>query len=103
MLENAINSNFEIVKFRLFDTQINGGLVECCDTLVNGVPFSDVNNAHKIIAGLDIIKTISRFHNRTAPIFIDNRESINDLCKIDAQVISLVVTTDPKLRIGVMM
>lgn len=103
MLENAINSNFEIVKFRLFDTQINGGLVECCDTLVNGVPYSDVNNAHKIIAGLDIIKTLSRFYNTTAPIFIDNRESINDLCKIDAQVISLVVTTDPKLRIGVMM
>lgn len=103
LLENAINSNFEIVKFRLFDTQINGGLIECCDTLVNGVPYSDVNNAHKIIAGLDIIKTLSRFYNMTAPIFIDNRESINDLCKINAQIISLVVTTDPKLRIGVMM
>lgn len=103
LLENAINSNFEIVKFRLFDTQINGGLIECCDTLVNGVPYSDVNNAHKIIAGLDIIKTLSRFYNTTAPIFIDNRESINDLCKINAQIISLVVTTDPKLRIGVMM
>lgn len=103
LLENAINSNFEIVKFRLFDTQINGGLIECCDTLVNGVPYSDVNNAHKIIAGLDIIKTLSRFYNTTAPIFIDNRESINDLCKINAQIISLVVTMDPKLRIGVMM
>ena len=58
LLENAINSNFEIVNFRLFKTQINGGLEECCDTLVNGVPYSDVNNAHKIIAGLDIIKTM---------------------------------------------
>ncbi|MBR3697561.1 MAG: AAA family ATPase [Clostridia bacterium] len=101
LLENAINSNFEIVKFRLFKTQINGGLEECCDTLVNGVPYSDVNNAHKIIAGLDIIKTLSKFHNRTAPIFIDNRESINTLCVIDAQIISLVVTEDPKLRIEV--
>lgn len=55
LLENAINSKFELVKFRLFDTQINGGLVECCDTLVNGVPYSDVNNAHKILAGVDII------------------------------------------------
>ncbi len=101
LLENAINSNFEIVKFRLFKTQINGGLEECCDTLVNGVPYSDVNNAHKIIAGLDIIKTLSRFHNRIAPIFIDNRESINNLCKIDAQIISLIVTEDSKLRIEV--
>lgn len=101
LLENAINSNFEIVKFRLFKTQINGGLEECCDTLVNGVPYSDVNNAHKIIAGLDIINTLSRFHNRIAPIFIDNRESINNLCKIDAQIISLIVTEDSKLRIEV--
>ena len=102
LLENAINSNFEIVNFRLFKTQINGGLEECCDTLVNGVPYSDVNNAHKIIAGLDIIKTLSKFYNNSAPIFIDNRESINTLCTIDAQIISLVVTTDSKLRIEVL-
>lgn len=100
-MENAINSNFEIVNFRLFKTQINGGLEECCDTLVNGVPYSDVNNAHKIIAGLDIIKTLTKFHNKTAPIFIDNRESINDLCPIDTQVISLVVTDDAMLRMEV--
>lgn len=101
LLESAINSNFEIVNFRLFKTQINGGLEECCDTLVNGVPYSDVNNAHKIIAGLDIIKTLSRFYNNSAPIFIDNRESINTLCTINAQIISLIVTEDTKLRIEV--
>ena len=101
LLESAINSKFEVVKFKLFDTQINGGLVECCDTLVNGVPFADVNNAHKILAGLDIIKTLSKFYNITAPIFIDNRESINNLCNVDAQIINLIVTNDPKLRIEV--
>lgn len=101
LLENAINSNFEIVRFRLFDAQINGGLVECCDTLVNGVPYADVNNAHKILAGLDIIKTLSRFYNTSAPIFIDNRESINSLHTISAQIISLIVTTDSQLRIEV--
>ena len=101
LLESAINSNFEIVNFRLFKTQINGGLEECCDTLVNGVPYSDVNNAHKIIAGLDIIKTLSKFYNNSAPIFIDNRESINTLCTINAQIISLIVTEDIKLRIEV--
>lgn len=101
LLENAINSKFEIVKFRLFDTQINGGLVECCDTLVNGVPYADVNNAHKILAGLDIINTLIKFYNTSAPIFIDNRESINEIYKIDTQIISLIVTTDSKLRIEV--
>lgn len=98
LLENAINSKFEVVKFRLFDVQINGGLVECCDTLVNGVPYSDVNNAHKILAGLDIISTLIKFYNTSAPIFIDNRESINEIYNIDTQIISLIVTTDSKLR-----
>ena len=101
LLENAINSKFELVKFRLFDTQINGGLVECCDTLVNGVPYADVNNAHKILAGLDIINTLIKFYNTSAPIFIDNRESINEIYNIDTQIISLIVTMDPKLRIEV--
>ena len=101
LLENAINSKFELVKFRLFDTQINGGLVECCDTLVNGVPYADVNNAHKILAGLDIINTLIKFYGTSAPIFIDNRESINEIYNIDTQIISLIVTMDPKLRIEV--
>lgn len=102
LLEDLINSKFKVVKFRLFKMQINGGLDECCDTLVNGVPYSDVNNAHKILAGLDIIETLSKFYNTTAPIFIDNRESINELYEIDSQLISLVVTEDPQLRIEVM-
>lgn len=103
IIEETINDKFELVKFRLFDTQINGGLVECCDTLVNGVPYADVNNAHKILAGLDIINTLSKFYkNTTAPIFIDNRESINNLCQMNTQIISLVVTEDPELRIEVL-
>ena len=76
-------------------------MLECCDTLVNGVPYADVNNAHKILAGLDIINTLIKFYNTSAPIFIDNRESINEIYKIDTQIISLIVTTDSKLRIEV--
>lgn len=101
LIEKTINDNFELIKFRLFKKQKNGGLNECCEAMINGVPYSDVNNAHKIIAGLDIINTLSKVYNKTAPIFIDNRESINSLCKTNAQIISLIVTEDPKLRIEV--
>jgi len=100
-VEETVNNKFEIVKFRMFEPQKNGGLKETCEATVNGVPFSDVNNAHKILAGLDIIKTLSRFYNTSAPIFIDNRESINSLHTISAQIISLIVTTDSQLRIEV--
>jgi len=101
MNESAINSKFELVKFKLLSERNNGKIEQVCEATVNGVPYSDLNNAHKILAGLDIIKTLIKFHNTSAPIFIDNRESINQLCDINAQVISLVVTEDKELRIEV--
>ena len=101
-LENSINDKFKLAKFRLFDIQKNGAMRECCDALVNGVPYDDVNNAHRVLAGLDIINTFSKFYNVITPIFIDNRESINsinNILEMNTQVISLIVTLDKNLRI----
>ena len=61
-ISNAINDKFQIVSFRLFEDQINGGLKETCECTVNGVPFSSLNNGHRVIAGLDIMK-IQRYTN----------------------------------------
>lgn len=55
----------------------------------------------KINAGLDIINAICRSVGITAPIFIDNRESVNDLIPTMSQVINLVVSKDKSLMIRV--
>ena len=100
-LESKINEKFKFVKFRMFETQINGGESECCDALIDGVPFSDVNTASKINAGLDIINTLCSHYQVTAPIFIDNRESIIDVIEIQSQLINLIVSSaDSKLRVA---
>jgi len=100
-LEAKINEKFKFVNFRMFETQINGGESECCDALIDGVPFSDANNASKINAGLDIINTLCEFYKVTAPIFIDNRESIINVIDIESQLINLIVSeNDSKLRVG---
>lgn len=100
-LESRINEKFKFVKFRMFETQINGGETECCDALIDGVPFSDANTASKINAGLDIINTLCEFYNVTAPIFIDNRESIVNVIDIQSQIINLIVSeADKKLRVA---
>lgn len=99
-LVQRINGRFKYVTFKMFDTQINGGEVECCDTLVNGVPFQDANNAAKINAGLDIINTLCEHYGVYAPIFIDNRESVNNLIDCNSQVVNLIVSTDKKLRVA---
>ena len=100
-IEDKINQKFSYVKFKLFDTQINGGQVETCEALINGVPFSDANTASKINAGVDIINTLCEFYKVSAPIFIDNRESVVDLIESGSQIINLIVSAhDKKLRVA---
>lgn len=92
MLENKINSTFEKARFKLFETQINGGIKETCQTLYEGVPYdSGLNSGAKMMVGLDIIKVLQKKFDITAPIFIDNRESVVSLPEMDSQIISLIV------------
>jgi len=101
LLENKLNSKFNLVKFKLFDLQVNGGINETFITTVDGVPFEDLNNAMKINAGLDIINTLTDYYNFKAPIFIDNRESVNKIIDVKSQVINLIVSKDKKLKMEV--
>ncbi|HPL55816.1 MAG TPA: DUF2813 domain-containing protein [Bacilli bacterium] len=99
LLEDKVNSQFEFVKFKLFETQINGGIKEICEATVNGVPYSDLNHAMQVNAGLDIIQALHKVYNVKAPVFIDNAESITQIKPIDTQIIRLVVSeADKKLR-----
>lgn len=98
-VERKINGMFKLVSFKMFDKQINGGEVETCEAMVCGVPYSSLNHAMKINAGLDIINAICKFEGITAPIFTDNAESINELLPTQSQIIRLVVSEDDKLTI----
>lgn len=99
LVTKKTNDLFKYVSFKMFEEQINGGINETCEALVNGVPFSALNNAAKINAGLDIINALSIYYGVSAPIFIDNRESINKLIPCPSQIVNLIVSADPKLRI----
>lgn len=90
-VERRINSLFSYVRFKMFETQINGGEVETCECMVNGVPYSDVNNAARINAGIDIINAFIAHNQISAPIWVDNKESVNVILETRAQKIFLVV------------
>lgn len=96
MLESRINGRFQIVRFKMFEEQINGGQVEACTTLINGVPYSDANTAAKIQAGLDIINTLSRHYDTYGPVWVDNRESVVRLPETSSQLINLIVSEEHK-------
>lgn len=100
MLTEKINKHFELCNFKLFEEQINGGLNEVCEITVDGVSFSDLNNAMKINAGLDVINTVCNYANSYAPIFIDNCEAVNQTLQTNSQQIRLYVTdSDEYLRV----
>ena len=102
-IDQKVNGMFRLVRWKLFEEQVNGGVRDCCVATVNGVPYSDLNSGAKINAGLDVIRTMSAAKRVTVPLFIDNAESVTRLEGVDTQVIRLVVSEeDKKLRVEVL-
>jgi DNA repair exonuclease SbcCD ATPase subunit len=100
-VSESINSHFKTVNFKLFEMQLNGGMKDCCECTVNGVPYSTLNSGHRIVAGLDIIRSLSELYGVSVPIFVDNAESLNDfnVPDMDMQLILLTVTEDKQLKV----
>lgn len=93
-VERRVNELFSRVQFKMYKTLVNGEEEPDCICLIDGVKYADKNAAGKVNAGLDIINTLCTFHNVSAPIFVDNAESINEFIPVDSQLIKLVVTTE---------
>lgn len=99
VVEQRVNGMFTLVKFKMFNTLVNGGTEECCEATVGGVPYSDVNSAGKINAGLDCINTMSRYFNIYATVWVDNAETVNTMIPVSSQVVRLIVSKDQSLTI----
>lgn len=100
-VSESINSHFKTANFKLFEMQLNGGMKDCCECTVNGVPYSTLNSGHRIVAGLDIIRSLSELYGVSVPIFVDNAESLNEfnVPDMDAQLILLSVSEDKQLKV----
>ena len=91
IIEKRNKEIFKIVRFKMFEEQINGGILETCIPTVRGVPYSDLNHAMKINAGLDIINVLQQIYGIAAPIWIDNAEAITKFIETNSQLIKLYV------------
>jgi energy-coupling factor transporter ATP-binding protein EcfA2 len=97
MLNDKINSKFEIVRFRLFNQLVNGGIEECCVFTINGVPYDGgLNAAARTQGGLDIIRTLQKHYGIAPVVFVDNRESVSDIPDMDCQIVNLIVSPQDK-------
>lgn len=101
LIDDTVSGYFRVVRFKLFREQVNGGLAECCEATVNGVPYASLNNGAKINAGIDIVRTLSDYFGVKVPLFIDNAESVTEIMDADTQVICLSVSEpDKELRLA---
>ena len=82
-----------IFRWRMFGRTLEGNLTETCEaTTLSGVPYGSMNDAQRIICGMDVIRAFSERSGCVAPIFIDNAESVTrEDFGVRAQVIRLVV------------
>jgi len=95
ILEERVNQHFSLVRWRMFRTINNSGdsfQEPYCECLVDGIPYGGgLNQASRLNAGLDVINTLCRHYNVTAPIVIDNSESNLNILSTAGQQIRLQV------------
>ena len=102
LLSDKINEHFKVVKWKLFERQINGGYNEVCEPMVKGKSYTTaLNSGHKILAELDIINALQKIYDCSVPVFLDNAERINsfNVPDMDCQLITLSVADNEVLEV----
>lgn len=99
-VERRVNGLFDGVEFRMYKNLVNGEKEPDCVAYIGGVRYQDKNHAGQINAGLAVINALCAFHGVTAPIFVDNAESVNTFIPVNSQLITLSVSTEEGLQIN---
>lgn len=106
LIEGAVNSQFEHVKFKMYERYKTAeGARECCEPVINGVPYGgNLSKGERLLAALDILKALQRAYGVELPVFIDDAESYttNTAIELPNQVIRLAAAEGVKeLRVAV--
>lgn len=99
ILEDRVNEHFGFVQWSLFKTKLNGEQEPFCECYHDGVPYSRLNGAAKVNAGIDIAYTIANHYGVSVPIVLDECESNLAPIYRGGQQIRLSVSPDEKLKV----
>ena len=107
LLQDDVNSHFELVDFKLFDWLKNGEYKETCvPTYRNKDMGISTNTGLEILMKLDIIRGLQKFYGMYLPVFIDGAEALSEstmkMINADCQTVFLKVTEDENLKVEVM-
>lgn len=98
-LADAVNANFGIVKWKLFEIGKSGGYKSDCIPMVDGKSILTTmsNKGNRIIGRIDICNSIQKMSGIRCPIWIDDVESLDEANRekvidmIESQKILLIV------------
>ena len=98
-LQDRVNELFPTIRFKMFNTSLNGNVEPTCVLTMNGVSYPNLSTSEKIIAGLECIEAMCQFNQAFAPIWVDNSESITNVPQTTSQQILLVVSAGQPLTV----
>lgn len=98
-LADAVNANFGVVKWKLFEIGKSGGYKSDCIPMVDGKSILTTmsNKGNRIIGRIDICNSIQKMSGIRCPIWIDDVESLDEenrakvIDMIESQKILLIV------------
>lgn len=104
MLSERINEHFKVVTWKLFEKQKNQRYSEVCVCQINGSDYGEntTSTTERMMAGMDIIRTLQSIYQAEVPIFLDDADLYNDwnIPDMDSQIIKLCVSEDEDLVIN---
>ena len=99
-VEEGVSSLFTMVHWKMYEPNLtNDGEKEICQAIINGVPYEQQNTATRVNAGIDICNGFAQAYGVSAPLFIDNAESVTDTLPTNGQSIKLTVVAGSELKI----
>lgn len=95
-IEEIINKHFSYIHWQLFDYTQDGNEYEVCIPAIKhkGARLASDNSASRILAGFDVVHSLSELYDVTVPLFVDNKESYQHIPPINTQLITMEVSKD---------
>lgn len=102
LLESDVNSNFEYIKVKMTEPQVNGDLKDVCQIMVDGESYDrNLNHGARILAEIDICRAFQKAKGVCLPIIVDDCESLDGwrVPNIENQLIIIKRSDDKELKI----
>jgi len=101
VIENKVNSYFSLIRWKFYEQNIsNDDMREICTAIdKDGVDYDNTNDGTVINMGIDIISGMSKAFGIYVPLFVDRKESAEDVIATPQQTIYLQCIYKEPLKI----